>query len=85
MAPSLPGGARSPTSKNSQGVISQRLPGLQETNKQSTRFFGGSLTTIDTSTEDNDDGDADGGHLLTTSAGFGAKRVLHTNSSFFFF
>lgn len=68
------GGARRPTSKNSQWVIAQKFPGFRETNKQSARSFGGSVTATDTDTKDNDDGD--GGHLLT-SAGFGAKSFAH--------
>lgn len=65
MAPSLPGQARSPTSKNSQWVIAQGASWLSG-NKQSARFFGGSRTATDTNTKDDDDGDGDGGHLLRT-------------------
>lgn len=73
LPPSPVGRAGSPTSKNSQWVPLQGFPGLQETNKQSTRVFVGRVTATDMNTKDysDDDGegdDGDGDHLLTTRA-----------------
>lgn len=84
MAPSLPGGVGSPTSKSSRLVILQGFPGLQETNKQSTRFSEGRVMATDTKTDDgddDDDDDDDGGQcLLTTRARSDAKSFTCSNS-----
>ena len=69
LPPSPVGRAGSPTSKNSQWVTLQGFPGLQETNKQSTRVFVGRVTATDMNTKDDGEGDdGDGDHLLTTRA-----------------
>ena len=81
MAPNLPGGAGSPTSKNSQLVILQGFPGFQETNKQSTRFSTGRITATDTHTEeeeddDDDDDDDDGAHMSRPHVPASVLRAL---------
>lgn len=77
MAPSLPRGQGSPTSKNSPSVMVQRVSGLQERNTRSARFFGARIAAAVANTKDNDDADGDGERFLATCAGCSVEAFAH--------